>query len=693
MKNKNELAGESTIRGACPLDCPDACSWEVKVRNGMAISMHGTRDHPFTQGNLCVKVNNYIKHTQAPDRLLFPLRRIGAKGEGKFTRISWDEALHEIGTRLQTTIETQGGEAIWPFVGTGNMGCLQGIWGSGFRLWNRLGASRHHVTICAVSGVAGTTMTLGQGTGMDPEDLPYSKLILLWGYNPLTSGNHAWRFIAQARRYGAYLVTIDPIRTRTAERSDEHIPIMPGTDAAFALGLLNVIVNIGAEDKEYLGRHTKNWLTFKKRIMKYTPERVSEITRIPAERIIALGERIAATRPTAIRSSMGMQRHSGGGMALRIINAIPAVTGDWQRQGGGAIYATGAAFKGNYTKLNRPDLGQQNRRLLTTTRMGEILLKVNNPPINALILYGANPVASNPKQHMIRQGLSREDLFTVVIENFPTDTVDYADIVLPSTMQTEHADIYNAFGHMYIQWNEPAVEPAGECLPHSEIFRRLARVMGLDEPSLYDTDDELARAVLDSEDPVLRGISLEKLKEFGWMRLNLPQPYLPFADGFPTDSGKMEFFSETAIDQGLDPIPGFTWPTETTDRDLASRYPLALIAPASHYFLNTNFGNMPEMIKRAGPQRVTLNPQDAASRGLSEGDLARIFNDRGAFKAEITISDMVQPGVAASTKGYWPKVMGEKANINATIPERDSDMGGGAVFHDNRVQVEPLRNS
>ena len=684
---------QQIVRGACPLDCPDTCSWDVTVKNGRAVDLHGARDHPFTQGNLCVKVNRYLEHTQAPDRLLHPMRRVGRKGAGDFERITWDEALDEIGTRLKDVIAKRGGEAIWPCFGTGHMGFLQGMWGSGFRLWNALGTSRHRVTICSVAGMAGAAMTQGQPVGMDPEDLNKSKLIIMWGYNPLSTGNHAWRFISEARRNGAYLVAIDPIRTRSAAQADEHIPILPGTDGALALGLLNVIVSMGAEDTAYLDKHTSEWPAFRERILEFPPERVAEITRIPVETIESLGRRIATTRPTAIRTSMGMQRHAGGGMALRTVTAIPAVTGDWQHPGGGAIYTTGAAFAGNHTKLRQGDLGRQTTRELTTTRMGKILLERDDPPVDALILYGANPGASSPQQKTLRRGLSREDLFTVVIENFPTDTVDYADIVLPSTMQTEHADIHNAFGHMYLQWNEPAVAPAGECLPHSEIFRRIARVMGLNEPCLYDSDDDLARAVLDTDHPALAGITLEKLKERGWMRLNLPRPYLPFTDGFPTESGKLEFNSSQAAAKLLDPMPGFTPPGEVTDEELAKRYPLALVAPASHYFLNTNFGNMPEMLERAGPRRVTLNPEDAASRGILEGDVVRIFNDRGAFEAEIIVSDVVQPGIAASTKGYWPKILGERANLNLTVAERDSDMAGGAVFHDNRVEVELLRRA
>ena len=685
--------GRRVVRGACPLDCPDTCSWDVTVEDGRAVALRGARDHPFTRGNLCVKVNRYLEHARAPDRLLHPLRRVGPKGAGEFERIGWDEALDEIAARLKGVIATHGGEAVWPCYGTGHLGYVQGIRGTGQRLWNALGASRHLMTICQVAGEAGGAMTLGQGAGMDPEDLRHAKLIVLWGYNPLTTGNHAWRFISEARRNGAHLVAIDPIRTRTAGRADEHIPILPGTDAALALGLLNVVVGMGAEDTDYLARHTNGWAEYRERILGFTPERVAAITRVPVETVVALGRRLATTRPAAMRLSQGMQRHAGGGMASRAVHTIPAVTGDFRFPGGGVVYSTSAAFPGNFARLRLGDLEPPATRALSFTRMGENLLDLDDPPVKALLIYCANPAASSPRQGTLRRGLAREDLFTVVIENFPTDTVDYADIVLPSTMQTEHADIHNAFGHMYLQWNEPAVEPPGECLPHTEIFRRLARAMGLDEPRLYDGDEDLARAVLDSDHPALAGVTLEKLKEKGWLRLGLPSPYLPFADGFPTPSGKLEFVSRQAAALGLDPLPGFTPPAEVADEELARRYPLALVAPASHYFLNSIFANMPEMLKRAGPRRVTLNPGDAAARDLRDGDVARIFNDRGSFEAEVAVSDIARPGVAASVKGYWPKIVGEDANLNRTVAERDSDMGGGAVFHDNRVEVEAARRS
>ncbi len=591
--------------------------------------------------------------------------------------------------RLQGIIAQHGGEAIWPYVGTGNMGFLQGEAGVGQRLWNKLGTSIHFGNICSRAGSVGTIYTMGSRHGMDPEGCRHSNLIILWGTNPLTSHNHVWRFIAEARANGAHVVVIDPIRTRTAEQADEYISIIPGTDAALALGLLNVVVTSGAEDRAYIVNHTLGWDQYRARIMDYPPERVAHITGIPAETIHALGKRLATTRPTGILTKMGIQRHAGGGMALRTIMTIPGVTGDWQYVGGGAVYSTGDYMQGNFDHLFRPDLRPSPTRTLWMSRLGEGLLDINDPPVKALLVLGANPVASNPDQNRVRRGLAREDIFTVVVDHFQTDTADYADLLLPTTMQPEHADLLNAYGHLYVLWNEPAVSPPGECLPSTEIIRCLARQMGLTDPCLYDSDEDLARAFLDTDHPSLKGITLEKLKAQGWARLNYPQPTLAYPHGFPTPSGKIEFYSQTAADAGFDPLPTYTPSQEVVDQELARRYPLTLITPASHYFLNSLFVNKPDLLKKAGPLRVVLHPQDAALRKLSSGACVRIFNDRGEFQAVVEVSEAVRPGVAMSPKGYWPKLNSRPSNANATVEERDSDMGG-AVFHDNRVEVEAL---
>ncbi|MGH9754773.1 MAG: molybdopterin-containing oxidoreductase family protein [Blastocatellia bacterium] len=687
---------EQHVRGACPMDCPDTCGWIVTVKDGQAVKLQGDRAHPFTRGALCNKLNDYVAYTQSPERLLYPMRRVGPKGAnggGSFARISWDEALAEISARLIEISEECGAEAIWPYVGSGNMGLIQGIYGAGQRLWNALGASRHIMNACTIAGGFGTGYTLGDNrVGMDPETLRFSKLIILWGANTLSTNAHLWRFILTARRNGAFLVVIDPIRTRTAAAADCHLAPAPGTDAALALGLMNVALTEGAEDRDFIDKHTLGWEAFRKRILEFPPERVADICGLPVESIVALGKRVAHTRPTGIRIGIGLQRHGGGGMTVRAITCLPGVTGDWRHPGGGVSYDTRGFFGGNWAALGRDDLRPRDARTLSMTRLGEALLETFDPPVKALFIYGSNPLASVPRQAKVREGLARTDLFTVVVEHFLTDTAEFADVVLPATMQFEHADLLIAYGHLYVLWNEPAVAPPGECLPATEIFRRLARAMRLDIPCLYDSNEEIARQILDTGHPSLEGITLEVLKERGWMRLNYPDPFAPFAHGFPTPSGKLEFVSECMAGAGLDPLAGYAPSYETAQRDtpLAGRYPLALIAAANHYFINSVFANVPAQMKRAGPPIILIHPEDAAPRRLETGDAIRVFNDRGSFIAVAEITDGVRQGVVAGAKGRWPRHAIGGATVNATVDERYSDMGGGAVFHDNRVEVEKI---
>jgi anaerobic selenocysteine-containing dehydrogenase len=678
------------VQGACPLDCPDGCSWQVTVRDGAAVELRGTPDHPYTKGTLCVKVNQFLEHTRAPDRLLHPLRRTGRKGQGRFERITWDAAVAEIAQRLTDIIERRSGEAIWPYQGTGTLGFLQGLQGrAGSRLWNVLGASRHDMTICSIAGLAGLEYTLGTSRAIDPESFIHSRVILFWGSNPLTSHHHLWRVVQRAQRAGAHVVVVDPIRSRTANQADEHVAPIPGTDAALALGLLHVVLREGAEDQEYLDAFTVGWERFRERVQEFTPQRAAQETGVSEEQIVRLGRRIANSGPTAIRVSQGIQRHAGGGAALRTLACLPAVTGDWRRLGGGLLYSTDGYFGANREALYRDDLLRRPVRSLSMTRLAEGLLEVDDPPVEALIVYGANPLASSPDQNRIRRGLAREDLFTVVMDHFPTDTADYADIVLPATMQTEHLDVHDGYGHMYIAWNQPAVDPPGECLPTTETFRRLARAMNLTEPALYAGDEELARDLFDSDHPSLAGITLDSLREKGWARLNYPDGFVPFAGGFPTPSGKLEFVSASAEADGFDPVAGYVPPAETRDPELARSFPFILIAVASHFFLNTVFGNRAALRRRAGPPYVVVHPKDAAAHGIAADDRVRISNARGEFEAVARIDDVVRPGVAMTTKGHWPKFTGG-AGPNATVEERDADMGGGAVFHDNRVRITPV---
>ncbi|MET8861922.1 molybdopterin-dependent oxidoreductase [Nonomuraea sp. NPDC004580] len=667
------MSGALRVLGACPLDCPDTCSWVVGVENGQAVSLRGNPDQPYTRGALCVKVNRYLEHTRAADRILHPLRRVGPKGSGRFERITWDEALDEIAVRLRAIVDEHGGEAIWPYVGTGTLGYLQGCEGvAGRRFWNVLGAGKHWLNICSGAGNSGLRRTNGTAAGMDPEDFALSKLILLWGTNTLTSGHHLWKFIQEARANGAHVVAIDPIRTRTADQADEWLAIRPGTDAALALGLLNVVLAENAQDEEYLAAHTEGWAGFREEILSHPVGRVAEITGIPAEAVHRLGMRLAHTRPAGLRATHGLQRHAGGGTALRTISAIPAVTGDWRHPGGGMAFSTS-----DHVHLDidtREDLLPGPVRTRVMTKLASQL----DESVKCLFVYAANPVGSSPDSNAIRRGLMRDDLFTVVMEHFPTDTADYADIVLPATMQTEHHDLHAGYGHLYLMWNEQAVQPPGECLSTTETFRRLAAHMGLTEPSLYDSDLELAEQLLSSGHPSLEGVTLDRLRKEGWVRMNYPKPFTPFADGFPTRSGRLRF-----------PPKGQAYvPPHTAVAD-GSPYRLRLVTPAAHTFLNTTFGNNPELRRRAKDPVVLVNRADAEARGLTDGQRVRVHNDGGAFVADVEVSDRVSPGVVASTKGRWPKLSPGGANPNAVVAERDADMGRGAGFHDNWVEISP----
>jgi anaerobic selenocysteine-containing dehydrogenase len=683
--------GDRHVRGACALDCPDTCGWIVTVKDGRPVALRGDPDHPFTRGSLCNKVADYLAYARSSRRLRHPLRRMGPKGSGRFARISWDEALEEIAAGLAAVIAQHGAEAIWPYVGSGSMGLIQGVYGAGRRLWNVLGTSRHAMNICTIAGGFGTGYTLGDNrVGMDPETLRFSRLVVLWGANTLSTNPHLWRSILAARRAGAFVVSIDPIRTRTAAQSDWHLAPLPGSDAALALGLLHVVLAEGGADRAFIEGHTVGWESFRQRILEFPPARAAEITGLPAPCIVELGRRLARTRPTGIRIGIGIQRHGGGGMAVRTITCIPGVTGDWRHAGGGVCYDTRGFFGLDWPALWRDDLRTRDTRALHMTQLGAGLLETADPPVKALLVYASNPVASVPQQAKVRRGLARDDLFTVVVEHFLTDTARYADIVLPATMQIEHQDLLIAYGHLYLAWNEPAAAPPGECLPTTEIFRRLARKMGLDTPALYDSDEAMARQLLGSGHSSLAGITLKELRARGWMRLNHPDPFVPFATAFPTASGKLEFVSERMAQGGLDPVAGYTPAHETAQREtrLAREYPLALVTPANHWFLNSIFANVPLQRRRSGVATLLIHPDDARPRRIAAGDEVRVANARGSFLAVAEVSDRVRPGVVASTKGRWPAHAKEGATVNATVGERLSDMGGGAVYHDNRVRVD-----
>jgi anaerobic selenocysteine-containing dehydrogenase len=681
------------VRGACPHDCPDTCAMLVTVESGRAVRVSGDPEHPFTRGFLCAKVNRYVERTYHEDRLLHPMRRAGPKGSGNFVRISWDEALDEIAARLNEIRRSSGGpQAILPYSYAGTMGIVQGS-SIDRRFFHAIGASKLDRTICSMAGTVGMRMTLGANVGADPEGIPHSDLVLLWGTNTLTSNPHLWPFVLEARSRGATVVAIDPIRTRTAAQCDEWIALRPGTDAALALGMMNVLLERELQDDDYIARHTIGFAELRERAREYPPERVARITGIAPETIVSLGERYGRAKAAFIRVNYGLQRHAGGGMAVRTISCLPALTGHWRRAGGGVQLSSSANFAFNNAAVQRPDLSPP-VRTINMIRLGEALTTgdagVGGPPVRALVVYNSNPAAVAPDRNAVLDGLRREDLFTVVLEHFQTDTADYADIVLPATTQLEHWDVHLSYGHHYVTLNRPSIEPLGESLPNTEIFRRLARRMGLDDPCLSDDDPTLIRQALDSPSDKLAGVSLDALMERGWLRLNLPTPYLPYADGhFFTPSGKCEFHSARLLDMGLDPVPTFTPPYEFPDAvpALAERYPLTLISSPAHQFLNSTFVNVGALRRGAREPECILHSLDAERRGIAAGARVVVHNDRGAFTAVARVEDSLRPGVVWAPSIWWGKFAADGANANQTTSQRETDLGHGPVFYDNLVEV------
>jgi anaerobic selenocysteine-containing dehydrogenase len=665
----------------------------ITVEDGRAVRVFGDPEHPFTSGFLCAKVNRYVERTYHRDRLQRPLRRVGPKGSGRFSPVSWDEALDEIAARLNEIARSADGpEAILPYSYAGTMGLVQGS-SMDRRFFHLLGASRLDRTICSMAGTVGMRMTVGANIGADAEGVPESDLILLWGTNTLTSNPHLWPFVLRARERGAKVIAIDPIRTRTADQCDEWIAIRPGTDAALALGMMHVVFARGLEDQDFLERHTLGESKLRERAKEYPPSRVAQITGVDAGCIERLGEQYGRSRSAFIRVNYGLQRHAGGGMAVRTIACLPAVVGHWRRPGGGVQLSTSANFLFNKQALERPDLSPP-VRLINMIRLGDALTLpdagVGGPPVKALVVYNSNPAAVAPDRNAVLRGLARPDLFTVVLEHFQTDTADWADFVLPATTQLEHWDIHFSYGHHYVTLNRPAIAPLGECKPNSEIFRLLGARMGLDRAAMADDDLTLIAQALDTQAEKLRGVTLDALLERGWVRLNVPTPYLPFANGeFPTPSGKCEFYSERMQQMGLDPVPSYTPPYEGPERapELSERFPLVLISSPAHQFLNSTFVNIDSLRRSVREPECILHPRDAECRGIAPGMRVAIHNDRGVFTALARVEDSIREGVVWAPSIWWGKLTADGANANQTTSQRETDLGHGPVFYDNLVEV------
>jgi anaerobic selenocysteine-containing dehydrogenase len=687
-----------TVRAACPHDCPDTCAMEVTVQmqQGKRVATHisGAAAHAPTAGVLCTKVSRYLERTYHPERLTTPLKRTGKKGEGRFAAVSWDVALDDIAARLRA-IAAVDPQRIAPYSYAGTMGLVQGE-SMAARFFHQLGASFLDRTICSSAGGAGLATTTGR-VGADMEFAHEAQLIIFWGANAVASNLHFWTRAQQAKRSGARLIAIDPYRSLTAEKCHEHIALLPGTDAALALGMMHVLMRDDLLDHAYISAHTTGFAALQARAQAWPPARAAQVCGVQPAQIEMLAKAYAqvalAGQGALIRCNYGMQRARGGGNATRAIACLPGLVGAFKHRAGGLLFSTSGWFPVNTQALQRPELlaGKTPR----TINMSDIGHALNNtgpyagtPPVDALIVYNSNPVAVAPDSASVLRGFAREDLFTVVLEHFQTDTADYADYVLPATTQLEHTDIHRSYGHLHVLANHAAIDPVGQSLPNSEIFRRLAQRMGFTHACFTETDDQIAAQAFDWNHPTLKGTSWEQLKRDGWAKLNTGSD-APFAHGgFHTPSGKLEFLSSSLQQQGKDPLPDYIAPLEDIAGPHAKRYPLALISPPARNFLNSTFVNVQSLRDTEGTPHLDLHPQDAAARNITDGATVRVFNDRGSFQATARVTARARPGVPVALSIWWKKLSPDGKNVNEVTSQALTDLGNGATFYDCLVQVE-----
>jgi anaerobic selenocysteine-containing dehydrogenase len=663
------------VKAACPHDCPDTCAMLVDVDDeGRATKVDGNPDQPITAGFLCGKVSNYLDRAYASDRLLHPLIRTGAKGEAQFRRASWDEALDRVAAGLTDAMERHGGESILPYSYYGTQGLLQADSMSA-RVMNAMGASELERTICASAGIAGTTSAQGVSTEVDPELWPKARYVLVWGWNPMSTAPHLWKLLLGARKAGARLVVVDPFRSRTARVADEHLRPLPGTDAALALGMMRAVVDAGLQDEDWCRAHTEGYDELVERLEEWPPERAAEVTGVDAETIGRVGREFAQTQPALLRLGVGAQRHAGAPAAYRTIACLPALVGAWRREGGGCSYIpTATAGAVSSADLRRVDLRPGPVRTVNMSQLGSALTDGLDPPIAALACWCSNPAQVAPDQTRVLAGLRREDLFTVVLEQFMTDTAAHADVVLPATTQLEHLDVLFSWGHHYFTYNEPAIEPLGEAKPNTEIFRLLAARLGLDDPSFSETDEEMLASLLEG-DPA--GVSLAELRAKGFAKVDAGQTPAPHAEGgFQLPGGRMRLHA------------AYEPPSEVTDEELAERFPLAMVSPKTHLFLNSTFANQARQHGAQPEPYVVVSPEDAGSREVADGDDVRVFNDRGAFRCRAQVSDDARPGVLVAPMGWWSADYRDGVSGQATTSQVLTEEGAAPTFNDNRVEVE-----
>lgn len=679
-------ATESTkrkiVRSVCPFDCPDTCSLHVTMENDVIVSIDGNPDHPVTQGAICNKVRYLHERVYHADRILYPLRRIGPKGTLEFERMSWDEAYDEIVSRLKTAIARKGAETILPYSFYGNMGILNAE-GMDRRFFHRLGASRLKRTICNAAGSAGYGYTMGASAGTDPETTVHTKYALIWGCNLVSTNMHQVMYLTEARKRGAKIVHIDVHRNRTSAWADEFVGILPGTDTALALGMMHVMIKEKLTNERFIAEHTTGFEELAAQAEKYPPERVAAITGVPADTIVRLAREYAGTTPSFIRIGNGLQHHDNGGMAIRTIACLPALVGQWGIPGGGAIKGNSHYSAVNDQALERPDLlPDRSVRSINMNRLGEALTEAK-PSVDVLFVYNSNPAVVAPDQNRVRQGLLRDDLFTVTHDLFLTDTCKYADIVLPATSHFENLDLYSSYWHLYLQLHEPIMEPMGECKSNFTLFKELGLRMGF-EPEIFNiTEEQMIREALACDNPFLRGLTYEELREEGSVKMKLDRPSL--APGkLPTPSGKIELFSERMQGAGLPPAPEYAPLREPEE------YPLLLVTGPNHSFINSTFGNQSRLKKLEKEPVVDLHAEDAAARGIAHGDAVRMWNGRGEVRLKAKVAGNVLQGVLVTQGLWWEHGNDGVQAVNALTSQRLADMGGGATFFSTRVDIEKL---
>jgi anaerobic selenocysteine-containing dehydrogenase len=685
-------SARKTLKTTCPLDCPDACSILATVEDGRVVRLQGDPDHPFTRGFLCHKVVNYDRRLYSPLRVTYPLRRVGAKGEGRFAQITWDEALSEIASRFKSIIAQFGAEAILPYSYGGSLGIVHRL--SGDRFFHRLGACRLLRTICDPAAMAGWEMTLGKHCSTDLAQAEQSDLIVIWGMNIAATSVHFVPIVKAAKKRGARVVQIDPCRNRTSHLADEQLRPRPGTDGALALGVMDVLIRDGLVDEGFIRDFTMGYEAFRERVLtEYPVERVSRITDVPVKQIERLASNYGRARAPFLRVGFALSRHENGGMAIRTIACLPGLVGAFRKAGGGAHHDTGPCFEFNYARVTGEEEFKPSTRQVNMVRLGEALLEEKDPPVKALYVYNCNPAAVTPDQTRVHRGLRREDLFTVVHEQVHTDTVDFADIVLPAPTFLEYLDLYKSYGHHYLQIGRPVIGPLGEAKPNLEVFQLLAERMGFEEPCFRLSEFEIMREALDSPSPYLAGLDFAKLQAGETIKLNVPDG----SNGerrFSTPSGKIEFYSESMAQLGLDPLPNYKPCSEGAEaRATRGKRPLQLLVPPAVHFLNTTFGAVEEQRRRMGRPTLMIHPDDAAPRGIRDGEPTRVFNDQGQCMLYARISEDTRQGVVVAESIWWAKHSPGGCGINTLVSPRLTDLGGGSTFQCNLVEVRPADSS